>query len=278
MFDNRLLRVGVEIGKRIVWFEGLSIEATITKVANEVANEANVKITGISKTQRDQILTETTPWMHASTRKSLIIEAGRASYGTSRIYTGDIQTVGVSQPPDIAIDISAKTNAWNKLQVISKGYAASVSSKVVAADIADSMGLTLVWEATDKQIGSYSFTGSKGQQLGQLGQLGQVNAYVDDDKLVVKDLGKPLGKVATVAILDSTSGMVGIPELTEQGIRVKMMFEPQSRCGGAITVDSKRNPGANGTYTIYKMTYDLANRQEPFYTTIEAYRKGRYKV
>lgn len=275
-FDNRLLRVGVEIGKELVWFEGLAIECTITKTTGVSANDATVKITNISKNNRDHILTETSPWNKLAVRKRIIIEAGRQSYGYSRIFVGDIINATVQQPPDIAVTITARTDNWNKTQVTSKGYNSLVSCKRIAEDIATDLGLTLVFEAQDKQISSYAFTGAKSQQLNQLSAMGGVNAYIDDDKLIVKDIGRALQQAGSSTVLDITSGMVGIPEVTEQGIRVKMMFEPFSKCGGVIDVASQINPGASGKYIIFKMTYDLANRSEQFYSTLEAYKQGRY--
>lgn len=275
-FDNRLLRVGVEIGKELVWFEGLAIVVSATKTTGVDANDATITISNITKEHRDHILTETSPWNKLGVRKRVIVEAGRQSYGMSRIFVGDIINATVQQPPDIAVVLTAKTNNWNKMQVVSKSYSSLVSCRAIASDIAKSMDLALVFEAQDKQIASYAFTGAKSQQLNMLGQMGGVNAYIDDDKLIVKDIGKPVVAATSTTVLDLNSGMVGIPEITEQGIRVKMMFEPFSKCGGQIEVRSVINPGVNGKYNIFKMTYDLANRAEPFYNTIEAYKQGRY--
>ena len=276
-FDNRILRVGVEIGKELVTFEGLAIEVSATKTSAVTANDATIKISNINKTHRDHILTETSPWNKLGVRKRVIVQAGRDSYGSSTIFIGDIISATVQQPPDIAITLKARTNNWNKTLVTSKSYGNLISCKRIAQGIADDMGLALVFEATDKQIASYAFTGAKSQQLDQLGQVGRVNAYIDDDKLIVVDIGKPLKSAGgTSNILDLDSGMVGIPELTEQGIKVKMMFEPHSKCGGLIQVRSRINPGANGKYIIYQMDYDLANRSENFYNTINAYKQGRY--
>lgn len=277
-FDPRLLRVGIEVGKEVRWYEGLSIEASITKLTTAAAsNEATVKISNINKETRNLILTEATPWNKLRVRKQIIVEAGRQSYGYSRIFVGDIQTATPSQPPDISLTITARTNAWNKVQAISKSYSGTVSSQKVAQDIADSMGLTLSFEAMPRNIGSYSFTGAKSKQLDRLAELGRVTSYIDDGRLVVLDIGKPLKETERQTnVLDLNSGMVGLPEVTEQGIKVKMMFEPYSKCGGEIEVKSIINPVVNGEYIIYKMVYDLANRQEPFYTSMECYKKGRF--
>ena len=278
-FDPRLLRVGVEVGKEIRWYEGLSIECSISKTTGASSdNDASIKITNISRETRNLILTETSPWNKLAARKQIIVEAGRQSYGYSRIFVGDIMAATPSQPPDIAITLTARTNSYNKVQPISKSYSGLVSSQKIAQDIADSMGLTLSFEATPKQIGSYAFTGAKSKQLDRLAELGGVTAYIDDNRLVVLDTGKPLAATEKQTnVLSLESGMVGLPEVTEQGIKVKMMFEPFSKCGGEIEIKSVMNPVADGEYIIFKMTYDIANRSDQFYNTLECYKKGRYK-
>lgn len=278
-FDPRLLRVGIEVGSSLVWYEGLAIEVSATKVMNATANDATIKISNIKATTRNQILTETSPWNKWKVRKRVIVEAGRESYGYSRIFTGDIMRVGVTQPPDIGITISAKTNAWNKTQIITRSYAATTQARQIAQDIADSMGLTLQYQAADVQIANWAFSGSKASQINQLAEMGRVDAYIDDDILIVKPVGTAIPTAQTTTnTLSIDSGMVGIPETTEQGVKVKMMFEPHSKCGGLLWLTSIINPAADGTYIIYKMTYDLSNRNDPFYTTIEAYKQGRYLI
>lgn len=276
-FDPRLLRVGVEVGSNLVWYEGLAIEVTITKVANATANEATVKIANIHKDTRNRILTETSPWNKFAVRKRIIVEAGRQSYGMARIYTGDIMAADVTQPPDIGVTLTAKTNAWNKTQVATRSYAGLVQARTVAEDIAASMGLSLQFDIQDKQLSNYAFSGAKSAQLQKLAEIGRVNAYIDDDRLIIKPLGTAIAEsVSTTDVLSADSGLVGIPEVTEQGIKAKMMFEPYSKCGGTLRVQSVVNPAANGEYVIFKMTYDLSNRNEQFYNTIEAHKKGRY--
>lgn len=276
-FDPRLLRVGIEVGSNLVWYEGLSIEATITKVANATANDATIKIANIIKDTRNRILTETSPWNKFAVRKRVIVEAGRESYGYARVFTGDIMAADVSQPPDIGVTITAKTNAWNKTQIATRSYAGLVQARTVAQDIADSMGLSLQFDVQDKQLANYAFSGAKSAQLQKLAELGRVNAYIDDDRLIVKPLGNALLEyVSETDVLSADSGLVGIPEVTEQGIKAKMMFEPYSKCGGTLRIKSVVNPAANGEYVIFKMTYDISNRNEQFYNTIEAHKKGRY--
>lgn len=273
-FDPRQIRIGVEVKNELQWFEGLYIRATVTKVANAVANDATVTIVNIDKATRDYILTETTPWNFNRVRKRIVVEVGRQSYGMARIFTGDICEVTPSQPPDVAITIKAKTNAWEKGNIISKSNPERMQMKAIAQNIAQSMGLTLVFEAQDKAIRNYAFTGAASKQIEHLSELGRVNAYIDDTTLVVKDVGKSVASYTNVLSMDS--GMVGIPEATEQGVRVTYLYEPTSKIGSLLEIKSVIYPGVNGKYIIYKMVYDISNRDDPFYIVAEAYKQGRY--
>jgi len=100
--------------------------------------------------------------------------------------------------------------------------------------------------------------------------MGRVNAYVDDKELVVKEFNAPLEKRTRIVNIDT--GMVGIPEFTEQGIKVKMLFDNQTVLGGALEVTSRLNPAVNGTYTVFKLGFELASRDTPFYYIAEATR------
>ena len=75
--DNRRVRLGIEVGNSIKYFEGLNIYASGTKYASGIQNEIDVKITNLSKADRDYIMTETSPYNKNRTQqKKLILEAG----------------------------------------------------------------------------------------------------------------------------------------------------------------------------------------------------------
>ena len=64
--------------------------------------------------------------------------------------------------------------------------------------------------------------------------------------------------------------MIGIPVVTERGVYVKMLLDNTVSVGGSITVKSDINPAANGTYTITKLMFEIANRDTPFYYHVNA--------
>lgn len=156
MFDDRLLRVGIEVNKQIRWYDGLNIQVSIQKFDNATQNEASVQVSNLSTEIRNFILTETSPFNINFTRKKLYVEAGRVSTGYFRVYEGDIMSVTPSQPPDIMLTFKSKTSQFEKTNVISRSSGAQTQLSALAKNVADDMGLNLLFEATDKKIASYS--------------------------------------------------------------------------------------------------------------------------
>lgn len=271
-FDPRILRIGIEVDGKLNVYEGLWATATISKFANPLQNEAEVKIANLSREVRDFLLTETSPFNQSKKPKRITIEAGRQSTGAYRLFIGDITECTPSQPPDITLTIKAKTKQADKGLVVAVSQGAQEKLSVIARGVAASLGLSLVFEAQDKNISNYSFTGGALKQVSKLGEAGNVNAYVDDDRLIVKDYNAPLAQVTS--ILSKSSGLVGIPELTEQGIKVKYLLDPKAQLGGELELDTEIYKAVNGKYVIYTLSYELASRDTAWYCIAECKRKG----
>lgn len=269
--DPRIVRVTINVdGDTRTYNTGLWIKSTGCKFANALQNEANVEIANLTKADRDWLLTATSPFNKNHTSKMLTLEAGRQSYGTSKIYSGNITTCEPSQPPDIILKFKCKTAQFNKGKIVASDQPASTPLSQIAQQVASDNGLSLNFQATDKQISNYSFSGAALKQVDYLGTAGDVNAYVDDDQLIILDSAKAL--TGEVRVLDVNSGMVGIPQLTEHGIKVTYMLDNQSKCGGGLQVKSIIYPTLSGSYKIYKLGWDISSRDNAFYWIAESKR------
>lgn len=271
--DLRILRVGIEVNGVLRMYEGLEIIASGTKYANANQDECEVKITNLTKEVRDYLLTETSPFNMNRTPKRLIVEAGRESTGSSLVFKGDIVSAVGSQPPDIQLTIKAKVGNFDKGNVIGRSKTGQTKLSNIAQDVANDLGVRLNFQATDKNIGNYSYSGAALKQVDKLGTTGAVNAYLNNGELVVKDINVPLKNRSRVLNIDT--GMIGIPEFTEQGCKVKMLFDNQTDLGYGLDITSIMNPAVNGTYLVYKLQFELTSRDTPFYLIAEALRKTK---
>jgi hypothetical protein len=270
MLDLRRIRIGIEINGRVNCYEGLRVKASGTKYANPLQNDCTVVITGLKQQTRDYLLTETSPFNANRTPKRLIVEVGRQSTGLFRLFLGDIESVEPSSPPDIDLTIKAKTQlaAAGKLVANSGGASSSLSS--LAQAVAKDLDLTLDFQAKDRNVASYSHTGSALTQVEKLQAAGGVSAYIDDDKLVVKDRDTPLND--RMRVLNMHSGMVGLPMATEKGAKVTFLIDPETAIGGGLRIDSRFNPAINGDYIINQLSFDAQSHDDPFFYTALATR------
>lgn len=268
-FDDRIIKVVLSYGTtQLTLGEGLYITASGQKYANAMQDECTITIANLKRETRDQLATQLTPFNMNQARKSVQLYAGRQSTGAFLLYSGDIVACTPSQPPNILLTIKSKTCQFYKYDLVAQANNVTAPLSQIAGNVASSMGLTPHFEATDRTIQNYSFTGATIKQVDALGQAGSVDAYVDGSTLVVKDRGVALTN--TVLQLNQDTGMVGQPELTEYGFRALCMLTPSAKLGGAVELTSVSNPLLNGSYTIYKLGFEIASRDPAFYSVIEA--------
>ena len=261
--DLRRIRFGIEISGRINWYEGLRVRAGGTKFANAQQNECTLTVSGLSMSTRDHLLTETSPFNSNRTPKRLIIEVGRVSTALFRIFIGDIVSAEPSAPPDVDVIIKAKTQSAQAGNVVAIASGPISKLSAISQRVADEIGLGLDFQALDKNISNFSYTGAALKMVNLLQDSGGVRAFIDDETLIVKNYGSALS--GRIRILGADTGMVGIPKATEKGLDVTFLIDSESLLGGMIRLDSRMNKSLNGDYVIDQLKFDVASHEDPFF-------------
>lgn len=269
--DERIVKVTLDLGDRQTTYENLAITASGVKYANALQNDCEVHLINLKKSTQDYIMSETSPFNLNPQPKSITVSAGRKSYGTRVIFKGNVISSSLTQPPDVAVKLKCLTGNFQKGNILDRSQPSNVQLSVVSRQIAQDLNVALDFQASDKNLSNFSYQGSAAKQVNNLTFTGGVNVYIDDDVMVVKDTGVPLTNIET--IVNKGTGMIGIPELTEQGVRVKYLLDSSTRVGGLVKVTSSENPAVNGEYVIYKLNFDVANRDTPFYWIAEGARR-----
>ena len=270
--DLRLVKLSIEVNGVTKTYQDLMITANGMKYANALQNECEVTIANLDRATQDYILTQTSPYTFNRTPKTVTIEAGRQSYGTTVIYVGNIVLSTLSQPPDQIITLKCLTGNFLKGSIISRNQSGLVPISVLSTAIAQDLNTSLNFQAPDKNIANYSFNGAALKQVDVLNGMGGINAFIDDNTLIVKGAGAPIRINGSERILSSSTGLIGIPEFTQQGIKVKFFIDNKTRLGSSLRIQSKEYPAANGVYIIYKLGFQIANRDTPFYYIAECAR------
>ena len=263
MFDERIVRVSIQVNNEIKTYEDIALSANGMKFTNSLQNECVVNLTNLDQSTVNYILTETSPYNLNRTPKTISVYAGRKSYGVKQIYFGNIVSAGISQPPDATISIKCLTGNFQNGNILSRGQSSPIALSVISKQIAQDRNLALSFQATDKNLSNFIYLGGMQSQLNSLSFTGGVNVFIDDQTLVVKDMNVAINNIITE--VSEETGMIGVPEVTELGVTVKFYLDTQTVLGGGLRVISKRNPAANGMYVIYKLGFNVANRDEAFY-------------
>lgn len=262
---QRIVRIGLEIDGSLRWYEGLRIKATGTKFDSSIQAEATVTVSGLSLETRNLLLTETSPFNYYNNPRRLYLDAGREGGALFSIFEGDITSSEPGQAPDLDVTLRAQTCHAYAQQVVSKSYGAKQSLSSIAADVAQSLGLVLRFEAMDKQISRHAYVGPTRDQVRALAQMGGVIALVDQGQLIVKDDRRL--RQGQLRILNENSGMVGLPKPTAEGCDVTFTIDGEALIGGGLEVQSQFNRAANGVYLISQLKFDIETHGDAFFYT-----------
>lgn len=281
-FNNRIVRIGIQINGEFVYFEGLDIRVQGQKFASPISNACTIKISNLTKDQRHYILTTATPLSTKlkpdRTPINVTVDVGREGQWLFRLFEGQCYVSTVTQPPDIGIILRSLVNNFQAgvVQAFSMGPISQLQT--IAQNIADQNGLILDFsKASPRQIANFSYTTSLSKNLFKLQMMGGIRAYVDNSTLVIVDADKVRGDV--IFQLSQQTGMVGVPQVTESGCTAQCLVQPGLNIGAGIAINSKINPAVNGeNYYIAQMTFDIANRDNPFFYSLlcsnQAYVQG----
>ncbi|URG13025.1 hypothetical protein B2_32 [Stenotrophomonas phage B2] len=266
MIDLRAIRVGIEVNGRVHYYsslDGMRIRATGTKRANPSQNEATVTLSGLKRETRDFLITETSPFNGRRSPKRLVLEVGRASLGLSQLFAGDIVKAEPSGPPDVDLELKVKTGHGQTLNVVSRAMGPRTQLSDICRSVADDLGVALNFQAEEKLIAGFQYSGGALGQVNRLAEAGGIRAFIDDDVLIVQPRGAATS--GRVRVLNMNSGMVGIPRVDEKGLKVSFLIDGDSPLGGVLRLESKFNKAANGDYRIDQLGFEVASHEDPFF-------------
>jgi len=275
-FDERLVTLTLQLDAGVVEYHGLAIYATGRKYDTSIPASCEVRIFNLTAEARNNILTQASPLkIQENNPVNMVLSVGRKSYGTFILYQGNVISSDVTQPPDIGITLCAMTQQGAMGLIVKNNQSSIATLRVIAQSIADGIGVPLDFQATnDKQIDNYSFSGPALRQVEKLNHMGGIKAYIDNDVLVVQDADKP--RQGDVVPINANTGMVGVPQVTQFGVVVRVMINPQIKLGGRVRIDSLINPAANGFYNVIQINFEVASRDVPFYYTLSCLSPDRY--
>lgn len=263
---------------------GLAITFSTTLNIGSKQNSGTVVVTNLSKSRRNQLGEEF---------DKLKLEVGYQSTGYSVVMEGDISDVTHQKSaPDIdsTIEVGDGDKAIEK-GVVSKTFPTGTKPKEIVEYLAKQ--LPGVQSGTIKGLDDLPKTkrptilyGRTHRELDTLGREHKFYWSIQNNTFqTVKNDGHLGGNIR----ISQETGLVGIVEPTDKGVRFKTLLNPALLPGKTVDVrsnfldegsgrDKRASDDGGGIFRIATVTFAGASRADEFYATVEAHRIQQDKV
>ena len=283
--DKRICYVQIQTPSGDKEIHNISMHGRITRKMSETGSNAKISIANLAREDVEYLTTYVSPYVDQSKRKRINIFAGYESTGVAQIFSGDIYSALPEGKPDTWLTIEAKTEYFNQQNIIT--FATSdTTAQNLAVNIANQLGVNLVWRSkSQKLIDAFNFAGAKAKLLYKFNLVDAFRAFIDNGNMYVVDIDEEppedkasdntssTKKTGYIKYITPDSGLIGIPQPDEYGVKVKILLDPAVNLGDWFKLESKMLPIVNGFYQVYEMTYDFATREPQYY--IEIYGKNK---
>lgn len=231
---------------------GLRISCQISIVGANQMPEAQMMIWGLSDSVIYKLSTAGQLWQ--KTRKnSVIISAGDAGGPLPRIFEGQITQAwaDLHDAPNVSFNIQANTGYLAQMAPTAPtSYPGQTEAATMIKNLVDrynketKSNIVFKNNGVNVQFPTYYTYGTIREQIKQIvDDAGIEWNNMDNGVLEIWPRGgTPAGKAI---LLSPSTGMVGYPDFTAQGMTITTLFNPGLRFGGLVDVESLLTPSEN---------------------------------
>lgn len=248
----------------------LHIQFSVGQSDLETPNNAFIRVFNLSQDTSKRIQKEFT---------RVVLQAGYENGAFGIIFDGTIKQIrrGKLNSMDTYLDIlAADGDEGLNFGVVNKTLAAGATPKDQAAVYAEAMNTPIGYQ--EYGIGDVSLIrgkvmyGMARDGMRNLARSTQTTWTVQDGKVVVLPLTGYLPNEAVV--LNSKTGMIGLPEQTQEGIAVQCLLNPKLRIGSQVQIDnaSIQRAQINLAYTAFNVFPSVAD--DGFYRVLVCEHEG----
>ena len=190
-------------------------------------------------------------------RNYINIYAGDEYNGYNQIYAGTITKASgdFNSAPDIKFNIESQIGFFGAVtaqgaNVISGSQSASTFIEQQAKKI----GFTFKNEGVTGTVKNAVFEGSPIEQARQCAKQIGAELILDDETMILVSNGA--SRKGNAVLLNANSGLLGYPTMTQNGIEIRAIFNPNFRFAGLIKLETLV-PKCSGAWRIVKMSHTL---------------------
>jgi len=282
---KRRLKVTIDLASGpLVLDESLELNFRCHKDCLGIRTMADIDVVNLTSSIRESLLTQCSAWnvrlaqSGDAKQKSYINVKVEAGYDndTALIFRGQVvETSLISVPPSIGMRLSCATQQIDKTKDTEiPPQTGQTTFKEYVFWAAKLMGLQASCETThDDEIIPNMFAGITDVSALVMAIQGSFNprvvAYVDSDRLTVREINIPLRAEELVNLTE----FIGVPTWTSYGATFRTLFDHKIRLGGIVHIESSMNPSLHNypQWLVFGIDYELSSRRDSFYGTVTCY-------
>lgn len=265
-FRKRGLRVQLTLrkgqfrnGTNSIVIADLAMTANVEKCGAPDFGKATVCIYGLPLDIMEQL--STLSMMPMFYNKNYInVFAGDDLEGYSQIFAGTIQsaTADFNSQPDIKMTLQARIGFEGSITAQGQNV---VSGSQPAADFiskqAKASNMQFENNGVSSSLKNAVFSGSPIEQAKQAAEQVGAELVIDDDKMTLIPQGGNTSK-GNVPKLSASSGLLGYPTMSQNGIDFKAIFNPDFKFAGLVELETIV-PKCSGQWRIIKLSHKLSS-------------------
>lgn len=264
-------------GMNTVNLNGLRISATIERLGNVGSGRLSCRIFGLTASMMNDL---STLGMIVTTdqRNTISLYAGDATSGLGLAFTGTIYQAlaDFRSMPEVSFQIEAQTGLAEAITPIApSSYQGGADVVTIISSLAAQMGRVFENNGVSGVVLSNPyFPGTAAQQVRDAADAADINLHDDGTTIAIWPKGGTRG--GAIPLVSATTGMVGYPAYTANGVDIVTLFNPSIQFGGQINVQSSL-PQACGNWCVYGLVHNL-EAQVPGGSWFSAIRLGKVGV
>lgn len=266
----------------------LTIEFDISRSIGQGANEMNLKIYNLSEKSRALIVKDPYNNQWASKDGAFTRISLQAGYDQNLypIFIGNlIEAYSERSGVDVITHCRVVTGAFGLFNTfINQSFGANTSNQEIINGIINKLVASgTVQKGAITAVDGVALTGFQavGDSFQLLTQYGPV--FVDLDKINILKINEVLkntfGKTNQVTLVDSSTGLLGVPLRRDTFIEVHTIFEPSIILGQLVEIVSEIDKRYNGQYKVYGIEHKgviSGSKNAPLITVLRLFIGNQY--
>lgn len=237
--------------------DNLAMRVSVEKLGPPDFGKASVTIYGMSLSEMEQLSTLAMEPFKVK-RNYINIYAGDDVTGLSEVFAGSVIDAqgDLSGAPESQFKINAEVGFWGR--VTAQGPTVVNGTQDVASFIAlqaQKAELSFTNEGVSTQIKDCVFNGTPIAQARQAAAMVGADLIIDNSEMIL--LPRNGHRKGNSVLISPSSGLMGYPTISSNGIEVKTVFNPALRFADLFVLETVV-PKAAGTWRITKLTHKLS--------------------